>query len=98
MSAHQTHWLGSEWFPSLMKAEHTSDTLKQPCWHRDPYFREGSKQVIILGISIPNSIPSLFSDLKVNLIHIWGGETLLALSTRRALTSAGEEIRLKYHF
>lgn len=77
MSAHQLapNTLAGLWVFSIpqMKAEQSSDILKQPCWHTYPYFCEGSKQVIILEFLIPNSVPSLFSDLKVNLI--WGEKT-----------------------
>lgn len=85
MSAHQLapNTLTGLWGVSIpqMKTEQSSDILKQPFCHAYPYFCESSKQVIILGILIPNSIPSLLTDLKVNLIYIWGKKKLLALST-----------------
>lgn len=59
---HQTYWLCSEWFPAWADVQLES---QQPSDHpqaalhpqADPYFCEGSKQVIILGFGSPNSVP-----------------------------------------
>lgn len=84
MNAHQLapNTLAGLWVVSIhqLKAEQSSDILKQPCWHKDTYFCEG-KQVTIFGFWIPNSDSFFIQWLWSKSNSHMGKKKSLALST-----------------